>query len=93
MTWFVDTEHCVIMGVAVTPKTPNREAILAALRAAILRTPPYGPAGGVPTIVRSADAYTTEYVAKALDQLKAEGIDVAGTGYQPVQVTPTEGGK
>ncbi|APE34473.1 ABC transporter substrate-binding protein [Nocardia mangyaensis] len=39
------------------------------------------------------DAYTTEYVTKALDQLKAEGIDVAGTGYQPVQVTPTEGGK
>lgn len=41
----------------------------------------------------SADAYTTEYVTKALDQLKAEGIDVAGTGYQLMQATPTEGGK
>jgi putative transposase len=46
VTWFVDTEHCVIVGVAVTPRTPNREAILVALRASILRTPPYGPAGG-----------------------------------------------
>ncbi|WP_194824820.1 ABC transporter substrate-binding protein [Nocardia sp. XZ_19_231] len=40
-----------------------------------------------------ADAYTTEYVTKALDQLKAAGVDVTGAGYQPAQVTPTEGGK
>lgn len=39
------------------------------------------------------DAYTTEYVTKALDQLKAEGIDITGTDYQPTEVTPTEGGK
>jgi NitT/TauT family transport system substrate-binding protein len=40
-----------------------------------------------------ADAYTTEYVTKALDQLKAAGVDVTGANYQPTQVTPTEGGK
>lgn len=39
------------------------------------------------------DAYTTEYVTKALDQLRAAGIDVTGAGFQPTQVTPTEGGK
>lgn len=40
-----------------------------------------------------ADAYSTEYVTKALDQLKAAGVDVTGASYQPAQVTPTEGGK
>ncbi|TCJ95414.1 ABC transporter substrate-binding protein [Nocardia alba] len=40
-----------------------------------------------------AEAYTTEYVTKALDQLKAAGVDVTGANYQPTQVTPTEGGK
>ncbi|MFJ2663082.1 ABC transporter substrate-binding protein [Nocardia fluminea] len=40
-----------------------------------------------------AQAYTTEYVTKALDQLKAAGVDVTGASYQPTQVTPTEGGR
>ncbi|MEU4417892.1 ABC transporter substrate-binding protein [Nocardia salmonicida] len=40
-----------------------------------------------------AAAYSTEYVTKALDQLKAAGVDVTGASYQPAQVTPTEGGK
>ncbi|WP_410872515.1 ABC transporter substrate-binding protein [Nocardia sp. A7] len=40
-----------------------------------------------------ADAYTSEYVTKALDQLKAAGVDVTGASYQPTQVVPTEGGK
>ncbi|MEV0060962.1 ABC transporter substrate-binding protein [Nocardia sp. NPDC050718] len=39
------------------------------------------------------DAYTTEYVTKALDQLRAAGVEVTGAGFQPAQVTPTEGGK
>ncbi|MGW0249615.1 ABC transporter substrate-binding protein [Nocardia goodfellowii] len=38
-------------------------------------------------------AYTSEYVTKALQLLKDGGIDVTGTGYQPIQVTLTEGGK
>ncbi|MFC9472443.1 Mu transposase C-terminal domain-containing protein [Nocardia sp. FBN12] len=52
VTWFVDRQYCLIMGVAVTPRFPNREAILASLRASILTEEPYGPAGGLPTVVR-----------------------------------------
>ncbi|MFD3595722.1 ABC transporter substrate-binding protein [Nocardia sp. NPDC058640] len=40
-----------------------------------------------------AQASTSEYVTKALEQLKAAGVDVTGASYQPTQVTPTEGGK
>ncbi|MFC9895648.1 ABC transporter substrate-binding protein [Nocardia sp. NPDC127579] len=40
-----------------------------------------------------ADAYTAEYVTKALQILKDGGIDVTGTGFKPVPVTLTEGGK
>ncbi|MEV6322718.1 hypothetical protein AB0M45_16215 [Nocardia sp. NPDC051787] len=52
VTWFVDATHNVILGVAVTPQTPSRESILAALRASISRSEPYGPAGGLPSVVR-----------------------------------------
>jgi putative transposase len=38
--------------VAVTPDVPSRESILAALRAAINTATPYGPAGGLPQVVR-----------------------------------------
>ncbi|RFA08666.1 ABC transporter substrate-binding protein [Subtercola boreus] len=40
-----------------------------------------------------SDAYTNTYVQKALDALKAEGVDVTGTSYKPLTVTLTEGGK
>ncbi len=52
VTWFVDAAHDVILGTAVTPQAPSREPILAALRAAVLRSAPYGPAGGLPGAVR-----------------------------------------
>ncbi|MGW3281156.1 Mu transposase C-terminal domain-containing protein [Nocardia rhamnosiphila] len=52
VSWFVDAAHDVILGVAVTPQVPSRESILAALRAAISRREPYGPAGGLPAMVR-----------------------------------------
>ena len=38
-------------------------------------------------------AYTNEYIQKALDELKAEGIDVIGAGFAPLTVTLNEGGK
>ncbi|AZI59294.1 ABC transporter substrate-binding protein [Nakamurella antarctica] len=38
-------------------------------------------------------AYTNDYVMKALDALKAEGIDVTGESYKPITVTLNEGGK
>ena len=37
-------------------------------------------------------AYTNEYVQKALDQLKAAGIDVNGASFPPTTVTLNEGG-
>lgn len=52
ITWFVDCATGGVCGVAVTPHTPSRDAILAALRIALSRTGPYGPIGGVPAQVR-----------------------------------------
>ncbi|MFE6132607.1 Mu transposase C-terminal domain-containing protein [Streptomyces sp. NPDC056437] len=52
MTWFIDVATKVIVGVAVTPHEPARDAVLAALRTGISRAGPYGPFGGLPTVVR-----------------------------------------
>ncbi|WP_162002667.1 DDE-type integrase/transposase/recombinase [Streptomyces sp. CB01881] len=52
VTWFIDCATKAITGVAVTPGTPSRASILAALRAAVLRTGAYGPVGGRPETVR-----------------------------------------
>ncbi|GAA0992750.1 ABC transporter substrate-binding protein [Subtercola frigoramans] len=40
-----------------------------------------------------ADAYDNTYVQKALDALKADGVDTTGTSFKPITVTLTEGGK
>jgi NitT/TauT family transport system substrate-binding protein len=40
-----------------------------------------------------AEAYTNEYVTKALELLKSGGTDITGTSFAPSQVTLTEGGK
>ena len=37
-------------------------------------------------------AYSNEYVQKALDELKADGVDVMGAGFAPMTVTLKEGG-
>jgi NitT/TauT family transport system substrate-binding protein len=37
-------------------------------------------------------AYSNEYVQKALDELKADGVDVMGSDFQPITVTLKEGG-
>jgi NitT/TauT family transport system substrate-binding protein len=39
-----------------------------------------------------AEAHTNTYVQRALDQLRGEGVDVTGEGYQPLQVTLNPGG-
>ncbi|MET7304429.1 hypothetical protein [Embleya sp. NPDC005575] len=52
VTWFIDCATTAITGVAVTPGPPTRASVLAALRSAIVRTHPYGPAGGVPEHAR-----------------------------------------
>ena len=40
-----------------------------------------------------ADAYSNTYVQKAIDALKAGGMDVTGSSYKAPQVTLKEGGK
>ena len=37
-------------------------------------------------------AKDTTYVAKALEELRAEGVDVDGKGFQPITVELKEGG-
>jgi NitT/TauT family transport system substrate-binding protein len=37
-------------------------------------------------------AYTNDHVTKAVAQLKGEGLDVVGAGYQPETVTLNPGG-
>lgn len=39
-----------------------------------------------------ATAYSNEYVTKALDELKADGVDVMGADWTPTTVTLEEGG-
>jgi NitT/TauT family transport system substrate-binding protein len=39
-----------------------------------------------------ADAYTNEYVTAALDELTAEGVDVTGSSFAPIDVTLEAGG-
>ncbi|MEV6772154.1 ABC transporter substrate-binding protein [Nocardia sp. NPDC051030] len=52
-------------------------------------------ADGATVLTKDPDteAYTVEYVTKALDILKSQGVDVTGSGYAPAQVTLSEGGK
>jgi NitT/TauT family transport system substrate-binding protein len=48
------------------------------------------------TIISKAppeSAYSNEYVDKALDELKSDGVDVMGADFAPIQVTLKEGGK
>lgn len=52
VTWFIDVATKAIVGVAVTPHQPARDAVLAALRTGVSRTEPYGPFGGLPGVVR-----------------------------------------
>jgi len=44
------------------------------------------------TAAPDADAYTNEYVEKALASLKDEGVDVTGTDFTPIDVTLEAGG-
>jgi putative transposase len=83
VTWFIDTCHDVVCGLAITPGFPSRESILVALRAAILRDEPYGPAGGLPGCVRidRGKDFLSRVVAEALG---AFAVRIAPMpGYEP----------
>ncbi|MFJ8932124.1 Mu transposase C-terminal domain-containing protein [Streptomyces sp. NPDC102364] len=51
ITWFIECSTNCICGLAVTPHTPSRAAILTALRESLLRTKE-SPFGGAPTLIR-----------------------------------------
>ncbi|MDI5912407.1 MULTISPECIES: hypothetical protein [Streptomyces] len=53
VTWFEDRGTSNVMGWAVTAGSAHRGSVLAAVRASVLREPPYGPAGGLPHLVRA----------------------------------------
>lgn len=74
ITWFIDCTTKAITGVAVTPGTPTRASILAALRSAIVRTDPYGPFGGLPAHVRfdRGRDFLSHTVATALTALDTD---------------------
>lgn len=50
-TLFLDCFSRAIVGFAIT-ETPSRESIFAAMRAAIMVEPPFGPMGGIPLAIR-----------------------------------------
>ncbi|OKI04034.1 transposase [Streptomyces sp. CB02923] len=52
VTWFEDRGSGYVMGWAVTAGSAHRGSVLAAVRASVLREAPYGPAGGLPCLVR-----------------------------------------
>ncbi|MGO4614714.1 Mu transposase C-terminal domain-containing protein [Nocardia sp. 2YAB30] len=83
VTWFIDAAHDVILGVAVTPQAPSRESILAALRAAISRSEPYGPTGGLPAVVRvdQGKDFLSRTVREAMGAFAVRVVDLPG--YTP----------
>ncbi len=83
VTWFLDTAHNAIAGTAVTPGPPSRESILAALRAALLRTDPYGPVGGLPALVRvdQGKDFLSRTVGEALGAFAVRLVPLPG--YTP----------
>ncbi|MFG3480104.1 Mu transposase C-terminal domain-containing protein [Streptomyces sp. NPDC047980] len=52
ITWFVDVATSAICGLAITPQRPSREAVLVAVRDAVLIDEHHGPFGGVPDRIR-----------------------------------------
>uniref|UniRef100_UPI003C7B3FB4 Mu transposase C-terminal domain-containing protein n=1 Tax=unclassified Streptomyces TaxID=2593676 RepID=UPI003C7B3FB4 len=52
ITFFVDAATSAICGLAITPQRPSREAVLVAIRDAVLIDEHHGPFGGTPTYLR-----------------------------------------
>ncbi|WP_422804794.1 Mu transposase C-terminal domain-containing protein [Streptomyces noursei] len=78
VTWFIDCARKVIMGLAVTPHAPSRDAVLAALRMALDRAEPFGPAGGLPGMVRvdRGKEFLCTTVASALGAFAVPVVDL-----------------
>lgn len=82
LTSFLDRFSRVVCGWAISGQ-PSQESVLAALRAAILIEPPYGPVGGIPVSLRWDRG--KEFLAQAVGSAaRALGIDArALPAYSP----------
>ena len=68
-------------GIGVVDKTAWDQTVSVATSQKVVKAAP------------DADAYTNAYAQKAIDALKAEGVDVTGASYKAPVVTLKEGGK
>lgn len=66
LTLFVNCSNDGICGWAVTPHTPNSQAIIVALHHAVQRGGPHWPFGGVPTLIRVDRG--TDFLSDAVHQ-------------------------
>ncbi|MFI6340510.1 Mu transposase C-terminal domain-containing protein [Streptomyces sp. NPDC050535] len=66
ITWFIDHATTVICGLAITPHTPSRDAILAAARDAILCGDHHRPHGGIPRKIRVDRG--RDFLSKGVDE-------------------------
>ncbi|MFC9200901.1 Mu transposase C-terminal domain-containing protein [[Kitasatospora] papulosa] len=76
ITFFVDAATSAICGLAITPQRPSREAVLVAIRDAVLIDEHHGPFGGTPTYVRvdGGKEFLCATVKEALGVLGSEII-------------------
>ncbi|MFI1018189.1 Mu transposase C-terminal domain-containing protein [Streptomyces sp. NPDC020965] len=76
ITFFVDCATCAICGFAITPQRPSREAVLVAIRDAVLIDEHHGPFGGIPDRVRvdGGKEFLCTTVGEALGALGTERI-------------------
>jgi len=83
VTWFIDTGSHAIPGLAVTAGYPSRESIIVAVRAAVMTSDPYGPVGGLPTLVRidQGKDFLSKAVAGGLGGFGVQVVDLPG--YTP----------
>ncbi|MEU6964991.1 Mu transposase C-terminal domain-containing protein [Streptomyces chrestomyceticus] len=78
LTLFADCSSDAVCGLAITPHTPSREAVLVALRDAMLRGPEHGPFGGLPRQIRvdGGKDFLCRTVGQALGAFAVERVDL-----------------
>ncbi|MEU9777814.1 Mu transposase C-terminal domain-containing protein [Streptomyces sp. NPDC047968] len=78
ITFFADCAASAICGFAITPQRPSREAVLVAIRDAVLIDDDHGPFGGIPDRVRvdGGKEFLCKTVGEALGVLGTERIEL-----------------
>ncbi|MFF5931602.1 Mu transposase C-terminal domain-containing protein [Streptomyces hydrogenans] len=78
ITFFADSSASAICGCAITPQRPSREAVLVAIRDAVLIDDHHGPFGGIPdrVIVDGGKEFLSTTVGQALGAMGTERIEL-----------------